>query len=342
MAPRHPLSLLPLLTPCRQRRMDPITHTLVGASVARAVPAGRTPLAMAACVIGANLPDVDVASFVAGGAFPFAFRRGWTHGALAVVVLPFALTGLLLAWDRVVRRRRDPAAPPAVARRLLPLAAIAVLTHPLLDLLNVYGIRLLMPFDDTWFYGDVLFIADPWLWAVLGLGLWLGRRADTGGRTDGHRGRRPVQVALALAVAYIVLMAASAAGARYVVRRAMPFARAGVERLMVGPDPVTPFRKWVVIDEGGGYRVGEFDWLRTPKIRYEDLVYLPAGGDGPAAAAARQAAEGRWFLSWARFPFFRAEGDAADTTRRVHIIDARYALEASARFGALTVEVAAP
>ena len=26
-----------------------------------------------------------------------------------------------------------------------------------------------MPFDDRWFYGDALFIVDPWLWLVLGL-----------------------------------------------------------------------------------------------------------------------------------------------------------------------------
>jgi inner membrane protein len=43
-----------------------------------------------------------------------------------------------------------------------------VLTHPTLDWLNNYGLRWLMPFDGRWFYGDAVFIIDPWLWLVLG------------------------------------------------------------------------------------------------------------------------------------------------------------------------------
>ena len=33
-----------------------------------------------------------------------------------------------------------------------------------------------MPFDGTWFYGDSLFIVDPWLWLLLGTGWLIGRR----------------------------------------------------------------------------------------------------------------------------------------------------------------------
>ena len=43
-----------------------------------------------------------------------------------------------------------------------------MLTHPVLDWLNNYGIRLLMPFSPRWFYGDAVFIIDPWLWLALG------------------------------------------------------------------------------------------------------------------------------------------------------------------------------
>ena len=57
---------------------------------------------------------------------------------------------------------------PARAGPLVALSYLAVLTHPALDWLNTYGIRLLMPFDSRWFYGDALFIIDPWLWLVAG------------------------------------------------------------------------------------------------------------------------------------------------------------------------------
>ena len=42
-------------------------------------------------------------------------------------------------------------------------------SHPLLDWLNTYGMRFLMPFDGRWFYGDALFIMDPLVWLLTGV-----------------------------------------------------------------------------------------------------------------------------------------------------------------------------
>jgi len=44
--------------------------------------------------------------------------------------------------------------------------------------MNTYGIRLLMPFDERWFYGDTLFIIDPWIWLVLAAGVLLARQRN--------------------------------------------------------------------------------------------------------------------------------------------------------------------
>jgi inner membrane protein len=152
--------------------VDPIAHSLTGAALAAAGLRRATPLATAALMIGANAPDVDVVMSFAGDYASLAHRRGWTHGVLALVVLPFVVAGSLLAYDRFVRRRRGGVAP-ARAGPLLALAALAVLTHPTLDWLNNYGLRWLMPFDGRWFYGDALFIIDPWIWLVLGGVLFL-------------------------------------------------------------------------------------------------------------------------------------------------------------------------
>ena len=148
--------------------MDPIAHTFTGAALAASGLRRATPLATAALVIGANAPDIDVLASFGPDFFSLAHRRGWTHGVLAIVVLPFLVTGALLAWDRFRRRRRRFGAPPARAGPLLALAALGVATHPTLDWLNNYGMRWLMPFDGRWFYGDALFIIDPWVWLVLG------------------------------------------------------------------------------------------------------------------------------------------------------------------------------
>jgi len=148
--------------------MDPIAHTFAGMALAAAGLRRATPLAATALFMGVNAPDVDVFSGFFADYESLAFRRGWTHGILALALWPFVLTGVLLAWDRYVRLRRKPGAAPARAGPLLALTAIAVVSHPTLDWLNNYGLRWLMPFDGRWFYGDALFVIDPWFWLLVG------------------------------------------------------------------------------------------------------------------------------------------------------------------------------
>lgn len=157
--------------------MDPLAHTLTGAALAGAGLRRLAPRATATLVIAANAPDIDILSFVGGDYFTLAFRRGWTHGILAMAVLPLVVAGVVRGWDAVARRLRARGSggtgPPPRAAPLLLVAAIGVLSHPALDWLNTYGIRLLSPLSDRWFYGDALFIVDPWLWLVLGGGAFL-------------------------------------------------------------------------------------------------------------------------------------------------------------------------
>ena len=92
--------------------MDNLTHSLVGAALARSGLERRTPIATATLVIAANAPDVDVLSYARGEWFALSFRRGITHGVPALIVLPWLVAGAVMAWDRGVRRRRSPDAPP--------------------------------------------------------------------------------------------------------------------------------------------------------------------------------------------------------------------------------------
>lgn len=155
--------------------MDPLAHTLVGASLAETGLRRATPLATATLVLGANAPDIDILAAFQGRDASLGFRRGITHGVLAMMVLPIVLTGLMLAWDRWVRRRSRPEAEKARAGPLFVLALLSILTHPALDWLNTYGVRLLSPFDGRWFYGDSVFIIDPWLWLLMAAPVVLAR-----------------------------------------------------------------------------------------------------------------------------------------------------------------------
>jgi inner membrane protein len=159
--------------PRREKQLDNLTHGLVGAAIGKGGAERTTPLATVTLVLSANAPDVDVFSYVRGEYFALSFRRGITHGWPALILLAFVVTGLVLLYDKLLRRRRDPSVEPARPGPLLALSAIGVLTHPTLDWMNTYGMRWGLPFGNAWTYGDSLFIIDPWIWLALGGSLFL-------------------------------------------------------------------------------------------------------------------------------------------------------------------------
>jgi inner membrane protein len=183
--------------------MDNLTHSLIGAALGQAGLKRKTGLAMPALIIAANLPDID-APCALYGVESLAMRRGITHGPIALLVLPLVLAGLLIAFDRWQARRwkRPEGRLPVRAGWLVALCYIGILTHPFFDWLNSYGIRLLEPFSHQWFYGDALFIVDPWILAMLGGGIWLSRRRE---REHSEQWRRPAGLALAGTALYVAL-----------------------------------------------------------------------------------------------------------------------------------------
>lgn len=296
--------------------MDNLCHTLAGAAIAQAGPFRRTPLATATVMIGANLPDVDAFAYVFGSDLDaLAFRRGWTHGVLAMAVLPVVLAGGMLAFDGLARRRLRPERPAGRWGPLLVLSALGVLSHPMLDFLNTYGVRFLAPFSWEWFYGDGLFIIDPWVWLALSAGVLLSLRRARRGSSNPER---PARVALLVAAAYAVSMMLSGVVGRLAAARSVP----GSERRMVGPVWLNPFRRQLLLDFGNEYRYGSVEFLPRPAVEVA-RGGVPKGATDPFAQAAAGTEQGRKFLSWARFPVFRVEREA-DGGARVELQDARY------------------
>lgn len=299
--------------------MDNVCHTLVGAALGKAGLARRTTLGMSTLVIANNLPDLDVAVF-ATNTLAMSFRRGWTHGVLAQAALPLVLTGAMLAYDRHVVQKRAGAPTPAVARELLLLSYVGVLLHVFLDLMNSYGVRLLMPFSGHWFYGDALFIVDPWLSLALGTGWWLARRREAKGAP---RPRGPARLGLAVAAVYVVAMLASNAAAREAVRGGLDRAgRPAGTRFMVTPVALNPFSREVVIDVGDRYEKGNLWFEPWPHFRPAGFR-MPKGMDEPEAQAALQTPLARAFLRWSRFPFVQVDRSTSPPT--IWINDYRYA-----------------
>ena len=286
--------------------MDNLTHSLVGAIIGQAGLKKKTGLGMAALIIGANLPDVDAACFLwLDGVEHLAFRRGITHGPIAWVLLPLLLAGALWWFDRWQARRgkRPEGRLPVHFGWLYALSFIGCLTHPALDWLNVYGIRLLEPFSSRWFYGDVLFIIDPWLWATLGFGLWLSLRREKRG-TDW---RRTAQIAGAVGLAYIGMNAAITA---YGYRE-----RSAENTYVLSPAPGAFWMR-----ERIGSRAGGAPYIWSSSFGFWPMTD-PAGRycrlDREAfSTASSQAAA---FLFWSRMPFAERAADGSVILR-----DARY------------------
>jgi inner membrane protein len=226
------------------------------------------------------------------------------------------------------------------AWQLLLLSSVAILSHPILDTLNTYGVRWLMPFSGQWFYGDTLFIVDPWVWLALSVGIVSSVRQ--------HRKKRrshgaPAWQALGLVAIYAGAMALSGWGARRAVRREITtnFGKSA-ERVMVAPLPFNPFVREFVVEQGEHYRVGTFRWLPTPTVDLNGVTSYPRKPPShPAVALAADSRLGRRFLDWARFPIFEVE-ELAEGRVIVHVVDLRYARAPGDRFGAVSIPVTLP
>ena len=313
--------------PCPSNRcrtapgLDNLCHTLVGVTLAQAGFKAHTGRAVLTGAIAANLPDLDVLVFLTDVP-TVAFRRGITHGVPAQLLLPLGLAGVIWA---TARRRPGATDPPVRFWWLLALSYIGVFSHVYMDLLNTYGVRLLSPLSQRWFYGDSIFIIDPWLWLMLGAGALLPRRS----------GPLLARFAVLAATLYIGAMVGSARAARAIVEDAWT-ARAGQapRALMVGPAPFSVLRKSIIVDAGDHYVEGTFRWWPTAVTFGDDPT--PKNADAPGVAEARRDPAVQGLLVWSRFPFW--EVSATPSSRTVTVGDMRFKGGPASRTFRATVE----
>ena len=288
--------------------MDNLTHSLVGVLLGQTGLKRKTALATPTLIIAANLPDIDAACFFwLHGAEHLGFRRGITHGPIAMLLLPLLLWGIMLGWDRWLRRGK--ADRPAVHRGwLLALAYVGCLSHPALDWLNVYGIRLLEPFSSRWFYGDSIFIIDVWLWAGLIAAIIGARRRDRSGQDGG----RVAWIALVAISAYIFVNGLITGRAEARTHALLAQVR-GVtaEMVVASPPPLAFWRRdifWRGTLNGVGY-YGSFHnniFDGGEPVAAGGGLSRPSGMDNPRLAAiAATNSEVRAFLLWSRMPVAR-------------------------------------
>ena len=287
----------------------------------------KTGLGMATLIIAANIPDIDAVATLLSGVQHLAIRRGITHGPLAILILPILLTGLMVLFDRWqgLRGKRPPARLPIHKGWLLALAYIGALSHPALDWLNSYGVRLLEPFSSKWYYGDTIFIIDIWLWEGLISSIWISRRREKKGAANWQR---PAWIGFAAVCTYIFAnglitgQANSTAFARGAKTAKQTGSGDAPDKIAVNPQPVTFWRRELLwsLGDGSVYRSNYslFDTSNEPEV-----IKIGAMNNLLPIAKMRENDKNLdAFLFWSRIPVIRETGKAPN----------RYAIFNDARF----------
>jgi inner membrane protein len=307
--------------------LDNLTHTAIGLFLSRAGMKRWTPLATPIILLAANAPDVDIVTLSGGSLNYLHFHRHLTHSLIAMPVMAIASVALV----KLVSRKSVNWLGAFFA------ALIAVASHLLLDLTNVYGIRLLLPFSGRWLSVDTTSVYDLWLWAAFFLCIaapFLSKLvgSEIGSRTRPQRihGRGFAWVALVFFAVYT--------GGRFVLHnRAIAqmesrlYDGARPVRTLAAPGAANPWRWRGVVETEGSFVVadvdllGVFDPTRAP-------VYLKPAPD-PALEAAMHLPEIREYLRFAQYPLWRVlAAPDVENGKIVQAVDLRFGTPAAPAF----------
>src|SRR6185312_8666475 len=158
--------------------MDNLAHSLVGLAAAKAGLEKLSPGATAVCILSATVPDIDfIAAFSGERWSVLHYHRGLTHSIVGTIMLGLIVPSIFYSIGLLISKIRGHASSMKF-RGLVAASLITAATHPILDWTNSYGVRPLLPWSGRWFYGDFVFVVDPMIWIILGLGtFWLASRS---------------------------------------------------------------------------------------------------------------------------------------------------------------------
>jgi len=299
--------------------MDPLTHTATGLFLSRAGLNRWTPLATPILLLAANAPDIDVVTAGGGALNLLHYHRHLTHSLLAMPVM--ALLPVLLV--RFVGRR------PVRWAGAFFAALIGVASHLLLDLTNIYGIRLLLPFSGEWLRLDLTNLIDLWIWAVLLLCVagpmvsrLVGSEIASGTARDRHYGRGSAWLALCFLLCYnggrAVLHARAVA-----MLDSRIYQDAEPLRVAALPHPVNPLRWRGLVETNNFYAVVELNLAADFDPTHAVIFHKP--DPDPALDAARRTTTFQEFLRFAQFPLWRVEpAQEPENSKLVEALDMRF------------------
>ena len=277
--------------------MDNITHSVTGLLLSRAGLNRVTPSATWVLLIAANLPDSDIVSLLGGSANYLHWHRHLTHSLLAAPLLAIAIAAAFHWWRS--------------ANRLWPclwVALCGIASHLLLDLTNIYGVRLLLPFRNTWFEWDLTPVIDYWIWLFLGLAAALPYLARLVGSEIGER--RSMRPGYGFAIIGLLCLIAYNGGRAVLHGRALNILEARTYgataplRVAAFPASMNPLLWRGVAETAGDYQLFEIDAAK--QFHFDEGQMVPKALPSAALEAASATDAFRVMSEFARFPVYRA------------------------------------
>jgi len=303
--------------------MEPVTHILTGAILARTGFNRRAAYATAAMAIAAEFPDIDTVWSVAGPIPSFLHHRGITHTFLGIPFEAALLTGAFYLWHRY---RAKPTKAPTNWPFLYAAILVALLSHIALDWTNNYGVRPFFPFNPHWYAGSFVFIFEPVLFLLLVAGLLAPVlfgliNSEIGEQKRPFRGRGWAIAALLGAIALWSFRFLQHDKALQLAQTTDAAPQA--TRFFASPHPINPFTWHVVADTPAFDQLYTID-TRTQAISTnpEDTLYKPA--PTVATLVAKQSPLAEAYLDWSLYPLVDQLPTTPDGLTPVLFRDARF------------------
>ena len=298
--------------------MEPMTHMMTGACLARAGLNRKAAYATLAMTIAAEFPDIDTLWGIDGPVAGFQHHRGITHTFVGIPFEAAFIVGAVYLVHRVRLARARDGEPVTVAPvrwgLLWVFALVALLSHLLLDYTNNYGLRPFFPFNPRWYAGSIVFIFEPVLFVAL-LGalvlpfLFSLINSEIGARRKPFRGRGWAIAALLVMLGVWTWRVveqqkaiALAAGLDLSAMQPEGSPAVPVLRISASPYPINPYKWHMVVDTPGFYQITTADTLRgsLSEANPSDVIHKP--GTTLATIKAKESRLGEAYLDWSSYP----------------------------------------
>lgn len=255
--------------------MDPLTHALSGALLARATaqtplrnrytlhstqvsrqPASSSLLPLRLQVItglvAAVFPDIDFALRLIDTLTYLNWHQGPTHSLVMLPLWAWLLAHLLSFFSHHCYGWRPFFQP----------ACLGLAVHIAVDLITSYGLMLFAPFSIERYTLSLIFVIDPWFSLMIILGLlvsWFYPKQRIG-----------AIIAMAGLIIYIIFLWTLHEKAVAFAKNHADAQALAYEHINVLPQPLSPFHWKIIIRQGDNYHVALINLWQTPSISQAD------------------------------------------------------------------------